>query len=291
MAFPQRLSGLQFKTRRHGSPSRAGRLDQGLDSVNRQGEAGGSWRVIGASVTGAGHQARGEPCQDAHAWDTLPDGALVAAVADGAGSCALGGQGAAIAVAAVVEAARCHSLSAWPVEEAGWKTLLSDILMRARDAVTKEAAARDRNPRDFSTTLIAVIATPDAIAAAQIGDGAAVASSEDRAAIEGLTLPILGEYLNETTFLTSPNAVETAQVRMLPQPAFGLALLSDGLQGVALKLPSGEPHAPFFLPLLRFAASSNPREGHAELAAFLGSDKISRKTDDDVTLVLAVSLR
>src|SRR5438876_7437042 len=44
------------------------------------------WRRLGASVIGSGHISRGVECQDAHGVAELPDGTLVIAVADGAGS-------------------------------------------------------------------------------------------------------------------------------------------------------------------------------------------------------------
>jgi len=43
---------------------------------------------VAASVRGKSHE--GQLCQDAHHWEKLPEGVLVAAVADGAGSATLG---------------------------------------------------------------------------------------------------------------------------------------------------------------------------------------------------------
>ncbi|MBC8229713.1 SUMF1/EgtB/PvdO family nonheme iron enzyme [bacterium] len=60
------------------------------------------WKVLGASVRGTSHTKSGQPCQDAHAWVKLPDGTLVAAVSDGAGSAALAEVGADSAVKAAV---------------------------------------------------------------------------------------------------------------------------------------------------------------------------------------------
>jgi len=46
------------------------------------------WRLA-ASVRGKPRES-GQLCQDAHHWEKLPEGVLVAAVADGAGSATLG---------------------------------------------------------------------------------------------------------------------------------------------------------------------------------------------------------
>jgi hypothetical protein len=55
------------------------------------------WWVVATSVAGTQHHTRGQPCQDAYYWCTLPDEVLVAAVADGAGSATLGKVGATLA--------------------------------------------------------------------------------------------------------------------------------------------------------------------------------------------------
>ncbi|MGB3559461.1 MAG: protein phosphatase 2C domain-containing protein, partial [Geitlerinemataceae cyanobacterium] len=62
-----------------------------------------NWRVVAASVCGTSHQKRSQPCQDAHCWQITPEGVLVAAVADGAGSAAFGEVGAQKAVRTAVD--------------------------------------------------------------------------------------------------------------------------------------------------------------------------------------------
>ena len=52
-------------------------------------ETHGHWHVAGVSVRGVSHIKRGQPCQDSHVWRELPGGAVVMAVADGAGSAIL----------------------------------------------------------------------------------------------------------------------------------------------------------------------------------------------------------
>jgi hypothetical protein len=68
-----------------------------------------------------------------------------------------------------------------------------------------------------------------------------------------------------------------------------LALFSDGLQMLALKMPPGTPHPPFFAPLMRFVAQTRDRATAEEhLRGFLQSPRIAERADDDLTLVLAV---
>jgi hypothetical protein len=72
------------------------------------------------------------------------------------------------------------------------------------------------------------------------------------------------------------------------QPISRLAVMSDGLIRLALKMPAQEPHEPFFAPLFRFVEMiTDPAEAEAQLAAFLSSERVNARTDDDKSLVLA----
>jgi hypothetical protein len=245
-----------------------------------------NWQVVAASVTGTSHSKRSQPCQDAHCWRLLPNGVLAAAVADGAGSAALAEVGAQIAVQAAVETI-CRQQEMLPQNDGEWQVLLTSALQAARAAVEAEAAAREVASRDLACTLIAVVAAPELIAAAQIGDGAAVAGDSAGNAI-ALTVPPCGEYINETVFLISPNALETAQFQVHREKLSHLALFSDGLQMLALKIPEGTPHGPFFAPLFQFASSiTDEEDAKQQLESFLRSPRVSERTDDDLTLLLA----
>ena len=213
---------------------------------------------------------------------------LVAAVADGAGSAPLAEVGAVVSSRAAVESA-CAQLAAGlvPDDEDGWHGLLSLTCSDARAAVEQEAARRSVSPRDLASTLIVVVAAPGLVAAAQVGDGAAVAA-DPAGGLTALTAPDTGEYLNETTFLISPGALEGLQLRLWRGDVAHVALFSDGLEMLALKMPEGTPHGPFFAPLFRFVGGMADTEAAGtELAAFLGSARVRQRTDDDVTLLLA----
>lgn len=257
-----------------------------------QGEGCG-WRVVAASVRGPSHEATCQPCQDAHHWALLPKGVMVAAAGDGAGSAAQGEVGAALATRTAVETLRTRgALPPWSEEAAElWRGLLTDALHAARRAVDAEAAARGVPARDLATTLLLVVATPDLVAVAQVGDGAVVAGDRDGNII-GLTVPQRGEYLNETTFLTSPHALETVQVTVRRTAVAHVAVLSDGLQMLALKMPDGTPHAPFFAPLFRFGtAVGDETEAQAQFLAFLCAPRLRARAEDDLTLLVATWVR
>jgi hypothetical protein len=242
--------------------------------------------VVAASVRGTSHERSGLPCQDTHRYALLPGGALVVAVADGAGSAAFAEIGAEAAARAAVETLAQADLPA-PGAEAGWKALLRDALHVARVTVEAEAARLEAPPRELATTLIALAATPEQVAVIQVGDGATVVG-EAAGAIFALTAPEPGEYINETTFLVAPDAVEAARFSHWRGQAAHLAVLTDGLQHLALKLPEGAAHAPFFTPLFRFVSEADGEaEAQAQLTAFLRSPRLTGRADDDLTLLLA----
>jgi serine/threonine protein phosphatase PrpC len=249
----------------------------------------GVWRVTGASVAGAGHLRAGEPCQDAHQWAESVDGTLIAAVADGAGSAALGGVGARAAVGAAVEyIIRQLNDAVGPADEDRWSEILISALQAARLKIEQRAEEEKSLLRELASTLIVLAANDAIVAATQVGDGAAIVS-DGTSDLIAVTRPQLGEYINETTFLVSADYLEEAQLVFRRRRAQNIAIISDGLQMLALKMPGGDPYPPFFKPLFSFIADA--RENAPEqLAAFLRSPRITERTEDDLTLLLAARI-
>ena len=94
------------------------------------------------------------------------------------------------------------------------------------------------------------------------------------------------------TTLISPDALGTAQIAVRRLSVAHVAVISDGLQMLALKMPRGVPHEPFFSPLFRFVAEVDDEAVAAEqLESFLRSQRVRDRTDDDLTLLLAALVR
>ncbi|MBW4560093.1 MAG: protein phosphatase 2C domain-containing protein [Mojavia pulchra JT2-VF2] len=246
------------------------------------------WQVVAASVCGTSHLKNQELCQDAHHWQILPDNVLVAAAADGAGSASQGKVGAMVAVEAAIENISIKEITRHLLaDDDVVKSLLTEAMLAAKKAVEDEASASNKQPQDLATTLILMVATPEVVAVAQIGDGLAVAR-DSIGNLLALTIPDNGEYINETTFLTSPGALETAQMRLLRETIVNVGVLTDGLQMLALNMVVGEPHKPFFFPLFDFVANTQDKTvAKEQLVRFLGSERITQRTDDDLTLIIA----
>ena len=253
----------------------------------RPGPSLSRWKVSSTSVCGSSHEKLGTPCQDASFWSVQENNIFFAAVADGAGSASRSDVGAQIASQTAVEALKAETNleNRLLKNPRTFKTVLVKALKSALRAVKEEAKTQGIKPRELASTLIVVIATPKVVATAQIGDGAAVIQTQNNELI-ALTTPDNGEYVNQTTFLISPKAISTAQLHIWHGPPTHIALFSDGLQMLALQMPFGKPHAPFFSPLFAFISKAGAT-AQAQLTSFLQSPRVKERTDDDLTLLLA----
>lgn len=245
-----------------------------------------AWRVKAASVPGTSHRKVGTCCQDHNCWRVTSNGTLIAAVADGAGTAPWGAEGAVLASTTAV--ATLEALIAdQDANGIDWSRVLQDSLGEARKRLQNEAIMLGVDALDLATTLILVAATPNLVAAVQVGDGACVAANVDGAMV-ALAAPQQGEYLNETVFLVSERYQAALQKTLWPDRIAHLAIFSDGLQMLAMKMPGNTPHAPFFAPLWGFADEEmEPEVAEVEMNAFLLSPRVAGRADDDLTLVLA----
>ncbi len=219
----------------------------------------------------------------------MPDGVLLVAVADGAGTASLSEIGSTVAVNAAVKTLSSRKAKTpWPIDDDGWRDLLTRVLESALASVESTAGELMVSPRDLATTLIMMVVTPECVACAQIGDGAAVVG-DAHGYFFPVTIPQSGEFINETTFLVSPNAIPTAQFKVRFGAFRHFAVFSDGLQMLALKMPEGTPYAPFFSPLFHyFDTVKEPSQAQNQLVAFLSSPRTTSRADDDITLLIAV---
>jgi hypothetical protein len=253
----------------------------------------GGWRYVAASVIGTSHEKSGGACQDANDCQiyALPAGesVLAAVVADGAGSALNGGAGAATTCRALLGLIEEHLHSGATVEQVSKDTATSWIVA-IQNLLDQEAQAASRERRDFACTILALLASESHAACLQIGDGVIVLADSEELAYGHVFWPDRGEYANTTHFVTEDDAVEHLQFAPIHRRIVEAALLTDGLQTIALNYQQQSAHEPFFKGLfapLRTAEEGCARELSESLAAFLASDRVNEKTDDDKTLVLA----
>ncbi len=253
----------------------------------------GGWRYVAASVIGTSHEKTGGACQDANDCQihASPPGEkiLVAAVADGAGSTACGGEGAAITSRALRGLMVEHLDSGKTVEQITRETVGSWITT-IQNLLEEEAKAVSRERRDFACTILGVIVGESCAACLQVGDGVIVLADSEEHAYGHVFWPDRGEYANTTHFVTEDNAIEHLQFESVKRRVVEVALLTDGLQTIALNYQQRTAHEPFFKGLfapLRSVEEGCSRDLSESLAAFLASPRVNEKTDDDKTLLLA----
>ena len=234
---------------------------------------GRQWRAVAVSEAGDSHLKDGLPCQDACRIH-VEAGTLIASIGDGAGSARHGGIGCRAAVDGFVEESANLLRRGRSPEEAACEAF--------KEARRRVSEIGGDELRDYHTTLLGVIATNESFAVVQIGDGAVIIDGE--VAVESHT----GKYANETCFLTQhhvPPNTYAAKKRVSR-----VALITDGLEHHAVELRghTRSAHGPFFDPFFRWLKKADQRDRTEQLSKFLRSDTIRSRTDDDVTLLLAM---
>jgi hypothetical protein len=243
------------------------------------------WKVVGTHVVGTSHVANDTPCQDYCGYQRAVLGstpAVVIAIADGAGSARYSDLGARSSVDAI--------LSSVPRK-------LSNIL-QCNYAFAREsfACARDHLGAiaedngcalsDLACTSLFAILTEFASFFAQIGDGGWVIEKDRQYSVP--IWPNGGEYVNETTFLTSPVWHQAIKTHLAFGGITAVAGFTDGLQRVALRLGAKAVFPPFFDPLFSVLRQSEETTSLIPpLKEFLASKRFAERTDDDKTIVLA----
>ena len=237
------------------------------------------WKLVYGSVKGTSHVHSGQPCQDSCAG-SVAGSTLFAACADGAGSAELSHLGSKAAVERFME--KAASLESAPTREQ-----IEIWVDAARARVLEEAAANDTTPRQLACTLLAAIVGENWAAFAQIGDGVIVFDGP-----EGYELafwPDNGEYANTTRFLTEDDYRANLRIEIVERHVTELAVLTDGLQMLALDFGQAKVHDRFFAPLFRTLKNGPDEETlRASLLEFMDSKRVNDRTDDDKTLLLAI---
>lgn len=253
---------------------------------------GSPWRYVAERSIGTSHRSTSVPCQDQVIVDVCSDEsgratALVAAVADGAGSASESERGASQAVSFAVAYLKRHFVAVMSSVEVGG--IVRAAMLHARAEIIRTAEQEQRCVRDYSTTLLVAVVSDRLAAFGQIGDGAIVFG--DAGSLQQ-AFSVEQEMLNVTDFLTDDAAPEIARFRVV-EGSFGmLAVLSDGLSTLLIDQRGQRPHAPAFASLFgHMTRTADAAALSEDLRAFLDSPAVNDRTDDDKSLVLAVRVQ
>ncbi|MGL4511958.1 MAG: PP2C family serine/threonine-protein phosphatase [Lacipirellulaceae bacterium] len=233
------------------------------------------------SAPGAGHLASGAGCQDAARLERIDDRRWAFAVADGAGSAPLGGEGASLAVEAAI---RSLVTSGVAPEDDAWRVVLSKALIAAHVESRYRARALGREQSDFSATLMLGVVAPTGYMVAQVGDGVLVVEHED-ASLETVLRDRKQGPVNVSAFVTDTTFLRQSRYARDTRPLAGVFATTDGLEGLATT-PDGRPFGGFILPLLRRVRDNRVEDARREIEELLTSDRLRAATDDDVTVLI-----
>jgi hypothetical protein len=243
------------------------------------------WITLAESVRGTSHVEANTECQD-HCEISEgihgDPGAMLFAVADGAGSAKFSAIGSRLAVAELC--ARIRTLPMAP--ELVTRETLTEIVAEIRARFNLEAKTLGCDVRDLSTTLLAGCVSEKASWFFQIGDGAIVGLKDG--AYSALTWPTNGEYANSTVFVVSDDWGAQFQFVSLPGRLTEISAFTDGIQDLILVHAEKAVHAPFLRDLFsQIRAVADSKALAAPLRKFLDSKAVNERTDDDKTLVLS----
>ncbi len=252
----------------------------------------GTWRYAHASAVGLSHKNQDTNCQDRFACETFAAGEgeiLVAAVADGAGSTSEGEKGAETACETFIVEVKSFLNS----KDASINSLNEEFakhwILHFQTKIKEEASKKDKDLREFASTLVGAVIGREKAVFYQVGDGGAVFSTDGKPASYRFGVePADAEYVNMTDFLTDETAVEALRFAKVDEAIEDLILFSDGIYSVAVDFKNNSPHEPFLIPMIAPLRNSTEVNGlNQKLENFLSSPKLNEKTDDDKTIVLA----
>lgn len=227
--------------------------------------------------------------QDAHVCSVVPGKkeVFVSVISDGAGSAAFGGQGASLACRTISQSVLRHVRLASDLPS---NYQIEDWVDAARDQIIATALRRSVSPRDFASTLILSISDGEETIIAHVGDGCTVLRDKVSAEWLAPSWPAHGEYASTTHFITDEPTVQL-RITRYSAPIDALVSFTDGLERLALDFVGCKPFTPFFItltrPIFQLLQPGRSQEISNQLALYLDSEAINKRTDDDKTLVIA----
>ena len=244
--------------------------------------------TYGFSIEGSSHKSQEKPCQDANKIVCLDDGAVIAAVADGVGSCKYSDVASQLAVDTAVD--YCVSKIESGVDKGNLLNLIQEAYMEAESAIDKRSASDNKPLSEYDTTLSMVIYDGKLVTYGHCGDGGIV----------GLTTK--GDYLK----ITTPQ--KTDGIYVIPLRAgkdtwvFGqvedevasVLLATDGVYDTFFPYLLKDQPVEVYVPLIRYFMDSNGigvaddtiGKIGKDREHFINSDACASITDDKTLLVL-----
>lgn len=257
-----------------------------------------SWIYAFASAAGTSHKKAGRASQDSCTCEAINNKdsgeVLIAIASDGAGSAEFGDIGSRLACNILKEEIIDFLKNGFSLRDITRETAVGWI-EKFREEVSNIATDRGRSTRDYACTLVGAVVGAFEEVYFQIGDGAIVVlPSCYQEGYRCIFWPQRGEYENTTYFATDKDALNKhlrfKKGESEDDKIINLGIFTDGIQHLALHYESRTPFSGFFRPMFKSLDSLCKRdteEINTLLEAFLDSEKINKRTDDDKTLIIA----
>ena len=262
-------------------------------------EVSGTFSAVAASAQGRSHKRSGIPCQDANALRILPEGIVLAAIADGVGACPLSHFGAQCAVAAALDALEA-AVAELPDKEAALRDatrlqeLLRSSMLAAKAAVSALAKEKAASELDLASTLTVTVFDGSHLHCGHIGDDGAVVQYAD-GSYEAVTQRCKG---GPDAAANSVEPLQTAPERWTfvsaEKPVAGFLLCTDGILNSFVPEKGGlfYPFLQSFLYGTLSEGEQTPEKAARTLAEntreLFDSEMLAGRTEDDLTAVVVV---
>ena len=252
-----------------------------------------NWCVASASSTGTSHLSKGIECQDASSFAFIESvckkqKTLLAVLSDGAGNSKQAARASRLVCRYLINCAEHWLKKSHQIDLSG---LLLHSAGYARQALVRVASSEGVSISEFSATCLCLLIKEDFFAALQVGDGLIIIENPARS-ISPLFWPCRYEYANTTTFLTSRNWHQDLQYAQWSAPISFFFLCSDGIQSICsysqlMTVVPGFTDA--FKRVLRGEQQGYSKPASKKILAFLESDQVSSRTDDDKTVLIGIN--
>ena len=242
----------------------------------------------GMSIKGTAHEKNGTPCQDSYKIVVLDNGWVVAAIADGVGSCKYSEISSAIAVD--VSTSICSERIDACTKREELPEVIKDAFKGAELAIETKSTEDKNLITEYDTTLSLVIYDGKMVSYGHCGDGGVIGLTQ-----QGDYVKITEPQKKDEVFVIPLRDGEPAWVFGLASNVFASVLMAtDGVYDIFFPYLLKGRTVEFYVPLIRYFMDNNGLHVNADTCGkikaereqFLMSDTCSSVMDDKTVVVL-----
>lgn len=238
------------------------------------------WKTLNYEVIGKSHIKAKKVCQD-KTFTYKENGAIVSALADGAGSYEYSDIGAIIACKSICKFIGDNFDELISISNAN--EVITKIVNHVVADIEKKADEMQCDKDKLSSTLLCVAIKNSDVIVFHVGDG--LIAGLKNGELKTLTMPDNGEFANATYFITSPRAFEKARLLKGKTSGFqGFALMSDGSSASLYNKKLQKPA--FAIAKLIIGLQYTFSNAYLETVKYLMDYEIHERTTDDCSIAL-----